>query len=228
MNDRTFGHKKAGKSTFSNPSLVSLTTSTLANPVRGFGLPTNNDIETETSESTNLQEAQAADEQSLLSKAIQQRSFGHDISRISLRDPQAKLAVGEPNHQYEQQADSMANQVMWNPPSAQPVHRLSQFSQTKEQNLRISRSPGDSGGKSTDTQTKQSVTWLDLPHAHLKKGAKKEAKKDKLKLTTVENTPNTDPTLTYASEEDVDFTSRNSEENSGLSNNLRTNLSSLP
>ncbi|MBN4002532.1 hypothetical protein [Nostoc sp. LPT] len=212
MNDRTFGHKKAGKSTFSNPSLVSPTTSTLANPVRGFGLPTNNHIQTEASESTNLQEAQAADEQSLLSKAIQQRSFGHDISRISLRDPQVKLAVGEPNDQYEQQADSMANQVMWNPPSAQPVHRLSQFSQTKEQNLRISRSPGDSGGKSTDTQTKESVTWLDLPHAHLKKGAKKGAKKGKLTLTSVENTPNADPTLTYASEEDVDLTSKNSEE----------------
>ncbi|MBG1271391.1 eCIS core domain-containing protein [Nostoc sp. WHI] len=112
MSDRTFGHKKAGTSTFSNPSLVSPTTPTLANPVRGFGLPTNNVIQTATEESTNLQEAQAADEQSLLSEVIHQRSFGHDISRMALRRPQAKLTVGKPGDKYEQEADWMANQVM--------------------------------------------------------------------------------------------------------------------
>lgn len=57
------------------------------------------------------QAAQSTDEQSLLSPAIQQRSFGHDLSRISFR-PQAKLTVGEPGDKYEQEADWMANQVM--------------------------------------------------------------------------------------------------------------------
>ncbi|MHC5756534.1 eCIS core domain-containing protein [Nostoc sp.] len=108
----TFGGKKAGTSTFSNPSLVSPTSPTLAEPTRGFGLPKNNIIQTATEESTNLQETQSADEQSLLSEAISQRSFGHDISRIALRRPQAKLTVGEPNDKYEQEADRMANQVM--------------------------------------------------------------------------------------------------------------------
>ncbi|MHC5594881.1 MAG: eCIS core domain-containing protein, partial [Nostoc sp.] len=112
MSDRTFGRNKAGTSNFSNPSLVSPTTPTLANPVRSFGLPTNNVIQTATEESTNLQEAQSADEQSLLSEAIPQRSFGHDISRIALRRPQAKLTVGEPGDKYEQEADWVANQVM--------------------------------------------------------------------------------------------------------------------
>ena len=111
MSDRTFGRKKAGTSTFSNPSLVSPTTPTLANPVRGFGLPTNNVIQTATKESTNLQQTQAADEQSLLSEAIHQRSFGHDISRIAFRRPQAKLTVGAPNDVYEQEADRVADQV---------------------------------------------------------------------------------------------------------------------
>jgi hypothetical protein len=112
MSERTFGRTKAGTSTFSNPSLVSPHTPTLANPTRGFGLPTNNHIQTATKESTNLQEAETAGEESLLSEVIEQRSFGHDISRIALRRPQAKLTVGEPGDKYEQEADWMANQVM--------------------------------------------------------------------------------------------------------------------
>ncbi|MBD2517856.1 hypothetical protein H6G93_23330 [Nostoc sp. FACHB-973] len=108
MNNYTFGRKKAGTS-FSNPSLVSPNTPTLANPIRGFGLPTNN-IQTATSESNNLEETQVADGESL--KTIEQPSFGHDISRIALRRPQAKLTVGEPGDKYEQEADWMANQVM--------------------------------------------------------------------------------------------------------------------
>jgi hypothetical protein len=58
------------------------------------------------------QAAQSTDEQSLLSPAIQQPSFGHDLSRIAVRPPQAKLTVGEPGDKYEQEADWMANQVM--------------------------------------------------------------------------------------------------------------------
>ncbi|MEH2027479.1 eCIS core domain-containing protein [Nostoc sp.] len=109
---RTFGQKEAGTSTFSNSSLVSPQTPTLANPTRGFGLPTNNVIQTATEESTNLEEAQAANEQSLLSETIQQRSFSHDMSRMVLRRPQAKLTVGKAGDKYEQEADRVANQVM--------------------------------------------------------------------------------------------------------------------
>ncbi len=112
MSDFTFGRKKAGTSTFSSPSLVSPHTPTLANPVRGFGLPTNNVIQTQTPESAEQQAAQAADERSKLLRALEQPSFGHHISRYALRRPQAKLTVGEPGDKYEQEADWMANQVM--------------------------------------------------------------------------------------------------------------------
>jgi Domain of unknown function (DUF4157) len=123
MSDRTFGHKKAGTSTFSNPSLVSPTTPTLANPTPSFGLPTNNVIQTATKESTNLQEVPGADEQSLSPQAIGQQSFGHDISRIALRRPQAKLTVGAPNDVYEQEADRVADQVMSMPDAKPSVQR---------------------------------------------------------------------------------------------------------
>lgn len=128
MREQRFGPKKAGTSSFSNPSLVSPHTPTLANPVRSFGLSTNNFIQTQTAESTNQQQAQSAGEDSLLSPTIEQRSFGHDISRIAVCRPQAKLTVGEPGDKYEQEADWMANQVMrmvvpdkLNTPRVQPV-----------------------------------------------------------------------------------------------------------
>ncbi|MEH2011626.1 eCIS core domain-containing protein [Nostoc sp.] len=47
----------------------------------------------------------------------------HDISRIPLRNPQAKLTIGEPEDKYEQEADSVAQQVMQR--MAQPVNRQS-------------------------------------------------------------------------------------------------------
>jgi hypothetical protein len=86
---RTFGYKKAAASNFSHPSLVSPTTPTLANPVRGFGLPTNNVIQTATKVSTELQETQSGNERSLEEQAIKEKPITHDISRISLRRPQA-------------------------------------------------------------------------------------------------------------------------------------------
>ncbi|MBW4554845.1 MAG: hypothetical protein KME59_02700 [Trichormus sp. ATA11-4-KO1] len=58
--DHTFGQKKANASTFSHPLLVSPTTPTLANPVRGFGLTANTEVSTDT------QKIQSADERSLL------------------------------------------------------------------------------------------------------------------------------------------------------------------
>jgi hypothetical protein len=59
----------------------------------------------------------------LLSQTIKQASFGHDISRISLRRPQAKLTVGEPGDKYEQEADRVANQVMSMPDGKGSVQR---------------------------------------------------------------------------------------------------------
>ena len=105
MSDRTFVRKKATASDFSEATLVSPSTPTLANPVRGFGLPTNSEL------STQQQEIQSADEQDL-EQLIQKKPLGHDISRISFRRPQAKLTVGEPGDKYEQEADIMARRVM--------------------------------------------------------------------------------------------------------------------
>ena len=114
MSDRIrLGRNKASTSTFSNPSLVSPNTPTLANPIRSFGLPTNNALtQTGTEVSTDQQEAQFASDPSLELLPVKEKPIGHDISRISLRRPQAKLQVGEPGDKYEQEADWMTNQVM--------------------------------------------------------------------------------------------------------------------
>ncbi|MEH2275719.1 MAG: hypothetical protein V7K40_13270 [Nostoc sp.] len=45
----------------------------------------------------------------------------HDISRMSLHRPQAKLSISQPGDKYEQEADSVAQQVMQT--IAQPVNR---------------------------------------------------------------------------------------------------------
>ncbi|MEA5601283.1 eCIS core domain-containing protein [Nostoc sp. UHCC 0252] len=110
MSDRTFRRHNAGTSNFTNPSLVSPTTPTLANPTRGFA-PTNTPLTTVT-EVADVQEAQSADEQSLEPEAIKEKPLVHDISRISLRRLQPQLTVSQPGDQYEQEADSVANQIM--------------------------------------------------------------------------------------------------------------------
>lgn len=100
MSESIFGRKKAAASSFSNPSLVSSNTPTLANPTGGFGLPINNaPLKTVTEVSTDSQEAQSADEQLLEPEAIQKKPLSHDISRISLRRPQAKLTIEEPGNE---------------------------------------------------------------------------------------------------------------------------------
>lgn len=112
MSDRTFARKKTATSDFSHSSLVSSTTPTLANPTRGFGLPTNNLIQTATDLSTERQEVQSADNGSLEQLTIREKPLSHDISRISFRRPQAKLTVGEPGDHYDQvHTDSTAVQM---------------------------------------------------------------------------------------------------------------------
>ncbi|ODG97272.1 hypothetical protein A4S05_14305 [Nostoc sp. KVJ20] len=110
----TLGRQKSATSTFTNPALASSTIPTLASPTRGFGLQTNNPpIQRLTEASIDLQEAQSVDEQLLLeSQAIKQQPLNHDISRISLHRPQAKLTVGAPDDYYEQEADKVADQIM--------------------------------------------------------------------------------------------------------------------
>lgn len=113
MSDRTFARKKTTATNLAQTSLISSTTPTLANPTRGFGLPTNNVIQKAADISTEQQEVQAGDQESSLEQlTIQEKPLTHDISRISFHRPQAKLTVGEPGDQYEQQADWVANRVM--------------------------------------------------------------------------------------------------------------------
>ncbi|MFN6514261.1 MAG: SH3 domain-containing protein [Nostoc sp. CreGUA01] len=100
MSDRVCGRKKAGTSNFSHPSLVASNTPTLANPTRGFGLTTNNaPIQESTEKSINLEQPKSG-EDSLEPEASKKPFFGHDISRIPLHRPQAKLAVGELGDNY--------------------------------------------------------------------------------------------------------------------------------
>jgi hypothetical protein len=112
MSESTFTRKKTATSTFSQPSLVSSTTPTLANPTRGFGI-TNNVIQKAADVSIEQQEVQAANEGSSLEQlTIQEKPLTHDISRISFHRPQAKLTVGEPGDQHEQEADWVADRIM--------------------------------------------------------------------------------------------------------------------
>ncbi|MEH1777109.1 eCIS core domain-containing protein [Nostoc sp.] len=78
----------------------------LKHPIRGFGL-----------ESSAISR-QAPPEVQPLHKPLT-----HDISRIPLRNPQAKLSISQPGDIYEQEADSVAQQVMQR--MAQSVNRQS-------------------------------------------------------------------------------------------------------
>jgi len=119
MSERIFGRKKSSASNFTNPSLVSPTTPTLANPTRGFGLQTNTaPLQRVAKVSPNIEKAQSADQPLLKPEAIKEKPLSHDISRISLRSPQAKLTVGEPKDQDEQEADRVANELMSMPDTA--------------------------------------------------------------------------------------------------------------
>lgn len=112
MSDSKIGHqKKAATSTSTNPSLIFSSIPTLANPTRGFG----SEINTAPSQTQNTQ---SADEQLLEPETVKQQPPSYDISRISLHRPQAKLTVGEPKDQYEQEAEQVANQVMSLPDTA--------------------------------------------------------------------------------------------------------------
>lgn len=78
--------KQAAKSNLANPSLVSPTTPTLANPTRGFVVP-----------ETELPETQPTNEQLSDSEILKQSPLTHDISRISLR-PQARSNENQPDN----------------------------------------------------------------------------------------------------------------------------------
>ncbi|MDZ8236149.1 MAG: DUF4157 domain-containing protein [Nostoc sp. ChiQUE01a] len=88
MSDRKIGRPKTATSTSTNPSLVSPSTPTLANPTRGFG----SQINTAPAEKVNevaidSQQTQSADEQLLEPETNKKQPPSHDISRISLRSP---------------------------------------------------------------------------------------------------------------------------------------------
>lgn len=114
MSDRMMDKRNQKRtSTIASPSLVSPNTPTLTNPIPGFGLSTNNpSTQTVTEVSTDLQETQSVGEKSLELQGTNEKSFGHDISCMSLHRPQAKLMLGKPGDKYEQKADMITNQVM--------------------------------------------------------------------------------------------------------------------
>ncbi|MEH2079369.1 MAG: DUF4157 domain-containing protein [Nostoc sp.] len=93
-------HISRGKKTTTGFSIPSL-----KHPIRGFGL-----------ESSAI--SRQAPEIQPLHKPVT-----HDISRIPLRNPQAKLSISQPGDKYEQEADSVAQQVMQR--MVQPVNHQS-------------------------------------------------------------------------------------------------------
>ncbi|MDZ8055684.1 MAG: DUF4157 domain-containing protein [Aulosira sp. ZfuVER01] len=95
------GRKKAGTSTFSNPSLVSPTNPTLANPTGGFAVTNHAPVPTATQVSADFQEAQSASEQLTEADVIQEKPLAHDISRISLFRSQAQFSTSQPEKTHE-------------------------------------------------------------------------------------------------------------------------------
>ncbi|MFN6564597.1 MAG: DUF4157 domain-containing protein [Nostoc sp. ChiSLP01] len=110
----TLQHKKSTASDSTNSSLASPNIPTLANPIRSFGSQINTAPETLAERSADFAQTQPEQDQLLQAKpeAVKRSPLTHDISRISLHRPQAKLTVGEPDDQYEQQANTVADRVM--------------------------------------------------------------------------------------------------------------------
>ncbi|RCJ20451.1 hypothetical protein A6S26_26350 [Nostoc sp. ATCC 43529] len=82
MKERNIQPKKTIADSFSIPSL--------RQPTRGFG----------------------SQSSSASSSAVPDNSLAHDISRIPLRRPQTKLTINQPGDMYEQQADTVAHEVV--------------------------------------------------------------------------------------------------------------------
>ncbi|MEH2298090.1 MAG: DUF4157 domain-containing protein [Nostoc sp.] len=98
MREHVSQSKKATTASFSIPSLK--------HRIPGFG----------------LESSQASPQAVPLVQPLH-KPLTHDISRMSLHRPQAKLSISQPGDKYEQEADSVAQQVMQR--MAQPVNRQS-------------------------------------------------------------------------------------------------------
>ncbi|MEH2399277.1 eCIS core domain-containing protein [Nostoc sp.] len=98
MREHVSQSKKANTASFSIPSLK--------HRIPGFGLDS----------------SQASPQAVPLVQPLH-KPLTHDISRIPLRSPQAKLSISQPGDKYEQEADSVAQQVMQR--IAQPINRQS-------------------------------------------------------------------------------------------------------
>ncbi|MEH2334322.1 eCIS core domain-containing protein [Nostoc sp.] len=98
MREHVSQSKKATTASFSIPSLK--------HRIPGFG----------------LESSQASPQAVPLVQPLH-KPLTHDISRMSLHCPQAKLSISQPGDKYEQEADRVAQQVMQR--MAQPVNRQS-------------------------------------------------------------------------------------------------------
>ncbi|MEH2334320.1 eCIS core domain-containing protein [Nostoc sp.] len=98
MREHVSQSKKATTASFSIPSLK--------HRIPGFGLDS----------------SQASPQAVPLVQSLH-KPLTHDISRMSLHRPQAKLSISQPGDKYEQEADRVAQQVMQR--MAQPVNRQS-------------------------------------------------------------------------------------------------------
>jgi hypothetical protein len=99
MGDRAMlqGKKPLISSLTNRSSLTSPTSTTLANPTRGFGLQADTASSESTSqESSNQQEGEVDNEQLSQQEALKQRPQGHDFNRISMR-PRSKNLPDDPN-----------------------------------------------------------------------------------------------------------------------------------
>jgi hypothetical protein len=90
---------------------------------------------------TSLVQRQESPELSQVTQAqLQYKPLVHDISRLSLRRPQAKLTISQPADIYEQEADRVAQQVMRKisePVSQQSIQQEELPTSTQQENLQM-------------------------------------------------------------------------------------------
>lgn len=123
MSDYKIGRRKTATSTSANPSLVSPSTPTLANPTRGFGLETNQAKHPIIS--TDLEEDDLTDEESSEATVTEQQPLNHDISKISLHSQDRFSNQSGESHQ--QQAGMMAAPALQQKVTPEPVQTQQAF-----------------------------------------------------------------------------------------------------
>ncbi|MDZ8052277.1 MAG: hypothetical protein RMX68_029975 [Aulosira sp. ZfuVER01] len=157
--------QKAGTSKYTNPSLTSPTTPSLANPTRGFGFSADRILTKKgNGDSSNFPALPSASELSS-EDALLQQPLVHDISRISLR-PQAKLTSNFEVQRFEDKDAELLTAAQVSSAKAYYASRSKQY--TPEIITQIQQTVGSTPTGAIDDETIQAVAKWQQEHPPLK------------------------------------------------------------